>query len=134
MDVLSPWKSGKVPSCNAWCSVDRVGENRLACANATICAAVVPVAVAGSAVLCIGRGIVHRPDVVESLWPWRVLLLACVIVQDVWSKVAVHPASHSCPKESREVLPRLGKVNACVASWDRFGIGKLPTCVEYMWS
>ena len=132
--TLSPGNSGKIPCCSACCSVNNVGENRLACAKATIWAAVLPVAVTGSATAGDVSGIVHRPTVVGSRLPCRVVPLACVIVQDVLSKVAVHPASHSWPNNNSEVLPRSGKVNACVASCGRLGSGRLPTCVEYMWS
>ena len=95
--ALSPGKSGKVPCWSAWCKVAKVGENRLACTKATICAAVVPVDVAGNAIAGVGRGIVCRPDVVGLSWPCRVLPSACEMVQDVLSKVAVQPASHSWP-------------------------------------
>ena len=60
----SPRKSGKIPCCSACCSVNKVGKNRLACVKATICAIVVPVAVAASATAGKERGIVDRPDVV----------------------------------------------------------------------
>ena len=79
-------------------------------------------------------GTVHRPDDVGSLCPWRVLPSACVMVQEVLLNVAVHPALHSWPSNNRDVSPRLGKVNDCVASFGRFGIGRFLTCVEYIWS
>ena len=50
------------------------------------------------------------------------------------SKVAVHPALQSWPNDNRDVSPRLGKVKACVVSCGRLGSGRLPTCVEYIWS
>ena len=66
VSTLSPGNYGKIPCCSACCSVDKVGKKRLACAKATICAAVVPVAVAGSVTAGDGMGIVHRPAVVGS--------------------------------------------------------------------
>ena len=113
--MLSPGNSGKIPWCSACCSVDKVGENRLACAKATIWAAVLPVAVASSATAGDGSGIVHRPTAVGPRLPCRVVPLACVIAQDVLSKVAVHPELHSCPNDNSEVLPRSGKVR--VGEW-----------------
>ena len=82
----------------------------------------------------VGKGIAHRPDVVGLRWPCRVLPLACVIVHNVLLKVAVYPALHSWPNERREVSLRSGTVKACVALCGRFGSGKLPTWVEYLWS
>ena len=93
-----------------------------------------PVAVAGSSTAGDGSGIVQRPTVVGSCSPCRVVPSACVIVQDFLSNAAVHPALHSCPSDNSNVSPRSGKVNACVALCGRLGRGKLPTCVEYMWS
>ena len=132
--MLRPGNSGKMPRCSACCNVDKVGENRLACAKATICAVVLPVAVAGRATAGADRGIVQRPAVVGSRVPCNVVPSACVMVQEVLSNVAVHPASHSCPNDSRDVSPRSGKVKACMASCGKLGSGRLPTCVEYMWS
>ena len=108
--MLRPGNSGKIPRCSACCNVDNVGENRLAWANATIWAVVLPVAVAGSATAGAAIGIVQRPAVVGSRSPCRVVPSACVIVHDVLLKVAVHPASHSCPNDSSDVSPKSGNV------------------------
>ena len=47
--LVSPGKSGRVPTSIAFFSVAMIGKNSAACANATICTCVSPVLVAGSA-------------------------------------------------------------------------------------
>ena len=81
-----------------------------------------------------GSVVVHRFCVEElrvpvtTSWSWNLML------QLVESKVATHPASQSCPRERREVLPSVGKVWTVVASFGIVSMGRLAVWVEYMYS
>ena len=54
------------------------------------------------------RGMCHKP-VVNSRCPVRMVYLCLVMLTDVWSKVAWHPASHSCPIDINELCVRPGR-------------------------
>ena len=50
----------------------------------------------------------HKP-VVKSRWPVRMVSPLLVILTNVWSKVAFHPASHSWPIDIKELCVRPGR-------------------------
>ena len=55
----------------------------------------------------IERGMRHKP-VLKSRWPVRMVLPWLVIMNNVWSKVAWKPASHSWPIDINDLCMRPG--------------------------
>jgi hypothetical protein len=75
-------------------------------------------------------GRVQRLLVVAFLAPVRIVeLLNCIVTVSL-VKRAEHPASQSCPTETREVLPSSGKRCTMVAVVGSAAMGRCPVCVD----
>jgi len=77
---------------------------------------------------------VHKPVLVGSRVPVNMSFPLCVTVHLSLVNVAVHPASHSCPNDNRDVLPRSGNACAVRAVGGIVSKGSCPWVFECMYS
>ena len=111
------------------------GENSAAWANATI-SATVWVWLTGwvHAAMGVGGGwessMCHKPLVAGNQVPCKMVVPWWSMVRVDWVKLAVHPWSHSCLMERRDVSPIIGKIWPVQAAGGRDGRWRSTSWVE----
>jgi len=124
----SPVNSGRMPRRNASSNVDRAGLKRAACANATRSAGeALPMAALVWAGCWMSSSHSFEAGVQD---PWRMMLLLCQMVTVDAVKATSHPASHSCPMESRGCVASSGITWPWWAEGGRLGMARSASWVE----
>ena len=82
----------------------------------------------GGLVLCCPN-IVSHSLLMGFRYPFNIIFPFNVILTISFSKIALHPASHSCAMEMREDDVKWGKMRASLSDSGSSGIGRKASCV-----
>ena len=150
--VERPGMSERKPRSKAMCSVDSAGENSAAWEKATSSLGVAEwmaplqwwgtgvsgtvtheqAAAVGWANAGVGSRVRCQRPVLIVRSPRRMTIPSRRTRTDAASKVTWHPASQSCPMESRDAVVRAGTIWTWRADNGSWGMSSSASCVEYM--